>query len=100
MLLVGGDEDDPRRLAEPAGPVSATRCPTVMAPTGVYAAGTSNAARNATVRSDGMPKKHAPRPSSTAVCRISSEAIPVSTCQYGTGQRASSRSVQPLSGWA
>ena len=29
----------------------------------------------------GMPKKQAPRPSSTAVCRISRAAIPVSMCQ-------------------
>ncbi len=39
-------------------------------------------------------------PSSTAVSSISRVAIPVSTCQYGTGQRASSRSVHPLSGSA
>ena len=50
--------------------------------------------------SGGMPKKQAPSPSSTAVCRISSEAIAASMCQNGTGQRASSRSVQPLSGSA
>ena len=47
--------------------------------------------------SGGMPKKQAPRPSSTAVCRISRLAIAASMCQNGTGQRASSSSVQPLS---
>ena len=35
-----------------------------------------------------------------AVSRISSAAMPVSMCQNGTGQRDSSRSVQPLSGCA
>jgi hypothetical protein len=69
----------------------------VIAPIGVNCSGTSNSDRNAVVRSGGMPKKHAPRPESTAVCRISSAAIAVSMCQYGTGQRASSRSVHPLS---
>src|SRR3954449_6794156 len=44
-----------------------------------------------------MPKKHAPRPSSTAVSRIRRLAIAASMCQNGTGQRASSWSVQPLS---
>ena len=47
-----------------------------------------------------MPKKQAPRPSSTAVCRISRLAIAASMCQNGIGQRASSWSVQPLSGSA
>ena len=41
-----------------------------------------------------------PSPSSTAVSCISSAANPVSMSQYGTGQRLSSRSVQPLSGSA
>ena len=36
------------------------------------------------MRSGGTPKKQAPRPSSTAVWRISSEAIAASMCQYGT----------------
>jgi hypothetical protein len=36
------------------------------------------------------------RPSSTTVSRISSAAMPVSMCQNGSGQRDSSRSVQPL----
>ena len=57
-------------------------------------------ARTACSRSGGMPKKQAPRPSSTAVCRISRLAIAASMCQNGIGQRASSRSVQPLSGSA
>ena len=76
------------------------RCPSVIAPTGVYSSGTPNSARNAAVRSPGMPKKQAPSRASTAVSSISSEAIAVSMCQYGTGQRASSRSVHPLSGSA
>ena len=41
-------------------------------------------------RSGGMPKKQEPRPSSTAVCRISRLAIAASMCQNGIGQRASS----------
>ena len=57
----------------------------------------SNACFTAATRSGGMPKKQPPSPSSTAVSRISSAAIAVSRCQNGTGQRASSRSVQPLS---
>ena len=44
----------------------------MTAPIGVYAAGTSNSSRNVAIRSGGMPKKHAPSPSSTAVWRISS----------------------------
>ena len=45
------------------------------------AAGTPKAARKVASRSGGMPKKQAPRPSSTAVSSISSEAIPASTSQ-------------------
>ena len=76
------------------------RWPTVIAPMGVWFSGTPNSARNAGTRSGGIPKKQAPRPSSTAVCRTSSDAMPVSMCQYGTGHRCSSRSAQPLSGSA
>src|SRR3954454_21869430 len=86
-----------RRAGDPATPTSSTRWPTEIAPIGVHASGTPNASRNAVTRSGGMPKKQAPRPPSTAVCRISNDAMPVSMCQYGTGHRSSSRSAQPLS---
>src|SRR3954471_10599041 len=68
-----------------------------MAPTGSKSSGMPNAARVAASCSGGMPKKHAPRPWSTAVSRIIRLAMAASMCQNGTGQRASSRSVQPLS---
>jgi hypothetical protein len=57
----------------------------------------SNAARRRATSPGATPKKHAPSPSSTAVWSMSSAAIPASTCQYGTAQRFSSRSAQPLS---
>src|SRR5688572_14908199 len=71
-----------------------------MQPTGRNSSGTPKALRNAVTRSPGTPKKQAPSPSSTAVSSMSSEAMPASTSQYGTGQRNSARSVQPLSGSA
>jgi hypothetical protein len=43
--------------------------------------GTPKASWKAVSRAGGMPKKHAPRPSSTAVSSMSSDAIPVSTSQ-------------------
>ena len=55
---------------------------------------------NRATASGTIPKYTAPSPSSTAVCRISSAAIPVSMCQNGTGHRDSSLSVQPLSACA
>ncbi len=71
-----------------------------MAPIGSRSSGTPNASRNRATSSGTMPKYSAARPSSTTVIRISSAAMPVSMCQNGTGQRVSSRSVQPLSGRA
>ena len=71
-----------------------------MAPIGSWSSGTPNSLRNGSTASGTMPKYSAPSPSSTTVSRISSAAMPVSMCQNGTGQRFSSRSVQPLSGWA
>ena len=78
-------------------PRSGAPCPSVIAPTGVWSPGTPNSARNGSTRSAGMPKKHAARPSSTAVSSISSDAIPVSTYQYGTDQTCSSGTMPPLS---
>ena len=65
-----------------------------------WSSGTPNADRKGATAAGTIPKYTAPSPSSTAVCRISSAAIPVSMCQNGTGHRASSLSVQPLSSCA
>jgi hypothetical protein len=59
---------------------------------GVNSGGTSNASRNGSIRSTGIPKKHAPSPASTAVSSISRDANPVSMSQYGAGHQASERS--------
>ena len=72
---------------------SADRYPTLTAPIGMNRDGTAKADRYDGMRSGGMPKKHAPSPSSTAVSSINRLAMPASMCQYGTGQRDSSRSV-------
>src|SRR4029079_3678330 len=74
--------------------------PPATQPIGVNSAGTPKALRNDAVWSGGTPKKHAPSSSSTALSSMSSVANPASISQYGTGHRASSRSVQPLSGSA
>ena len=79
-----------RRLGEPERPGRGGRWPSVIAPTGSNASGISNSCARPRTLSGGMPKKQAPSPASTAVCRISSEAIAASMCQNGTGQRASS----------
>ena len=49
-----------RRAGEPFAPVSGSRCPTVIAPTGAWSAGMPKASRKASRCSPGMPKKQAP----------------------------------------
>ena len=73
-------------------------CPIAIVPTALYSSGMRNAERNPAW--SGTPKNTAPSPASTAVWRMRRPAIPASMSQYGTGQRVSSRSVQPLSGRA
>ena len=69
-----------------------------MAPIGVHCSGTPYRSRNLGMIDGGMPKNTAPSPSSTTASSMSSAVKPVSMYQYGTGQRASSRSVQARSG--
>ena len=70
-----------RRAGDPGAPVSVWRWPTVIAPTGAWSSGMPNASRKPSRWRAAMPKKQAPSPSSTAVCRISSAAMPVSMSQ-------------------
>src|ERR1017187_3853617 len=89
-----------RRLitrAEPPGSAAASGCPMATAPIGRYCSGTPNRSLNCPISTGGMPKNSAPSCSSTALSSMSRAMKPVSISQYGTGQRASSRSVHPLS---
>jgi hypothetical protein len=71
-----------------------------IAPMGIHSAGTPNCARKPGRVRESKPKNEAPSPSLVTASKMSSAVNPVSTYQYGTRWRDSSRSVRPLSGWA